>query len=369
MIVAVLGAGQLGRMLAIAGAPLGLRCRFLDPVPDSPASHVGEQIVASYNEPGALARFISGAAVTTYEFENVPAATASYLERHGHVFPPSRALEIAQDRLLEKQFFREMGVGTPEYAPIDSDPDLAGALARMGTPSILKTRRMGYDGKGQALLRDPRSAGAARRSLGSQPLILEGFVPFERELSIIAVRSRTGETAFYPLVQNEHRSGILFRSIAPAPGLTMAMQREAEAIAGAAMDALGYVGVLVIELFEVGGRLLVNEMACRVHNSGHWTIEGAETSQFENHLRAILGLPLGSTAARAPSVMLNLLGSTPPPEALLADRALRLHLYGKEPRPGRKIGHVTICDSDEASLATRAARAAALIEASTVLSA
>lgn len=369
MIVAVLGAGQLGRMLALAGAPLGLRCRFLDPAPDSPASHVGEQIVAAYDEPGALARLIDGAAATTYEFENVPAATAAYLERHGHVHPPARALETAQDRAVEKAFFRSLGAATPEFAAIDSEADLAGALSRIGAPSILKTRRMGYDGKGQAAIRDARAAGAAWRSLGGQPLTLEAFVPFDRELSIIAARSTSGETAFYPLVQNEHREGILFRSAAPAPGLTAALQREAEAIATAALDALRYVGVLVIELFEVGGRLLVNEMACRVHNSGHWTIEGAETSQFENHLRAILGLPLGSTAARGGSVMLNLVGGTPPAAALLEDRRLRLHLYGKAPRPGRKVGHVTLVDSDGESLAARAARAAALVEASTALNA
>ncbi len=369
MIVSILGAGQLGRMLALAGAPLGLRCRFLDPTPNSPAADVGEQIVAAYDEPDALARLIADAAVTTYEFENVPAPTAAYLERHGHVFPPSRALQIAQDRVLEKEFFRALGVETPPFAAVDAEPDLAGAAARIDTPCVLKTRRMGYDGKGQIVLRDPRAAGAAWRTLGGQPLILEGFVPFERELSIIAVRSRTGETAFYPLVQNEHRSGILFQSIAPAPGLTPALQAEAEAIAGAALDALRYVGVLVIELFEVSGRLLVNEMACRVHNSGHWTIDGADTSQFENHLRAILGMPLGSTAPRAPSVMLNLVGSVPPLGDLLADRALRLHLYAKQPRPGRKLGHLTITDPDPASLAQRVARARALVEAATVLSA
>lgn len=368
MIVAVLGAGQLGRMLALAGAPLGVRCRFLDPAADGPASHVGEQIVAPYDNPDALAELVSGAAVTTYEFENVPARAAAFLERHGSVYPPSRALELAQDRLLEKQFFASLGAPTPAFEAVDSEVDLHAAVGRLGLPAVLKTRHMGYDGKGQAVLRGAGDVAEAWRRLGDRPLILESFVRFERELSIIAVRSRTGETAFYPLVQNEHRSGILFQSVAPAPGLTPEIQAEAESIAGAALDALGYVGVLVIELFQSGGRLMVNEMACRVHNSGHWTIDGAATSQFENHLRAILGWPLGSCAPRGLSVMFNLIGSAPPIGGLLSDPHVRLHLYGKSPRPGRKIGHATLVDVDEHVLHARAAHARALIERSTVLS-
>ncbi len=361
MIVGVLGAGQLGRMLALAGIPLGLRFRFLDPTPDSPAGQLAEQIVGRYDDPAALDRFATGLAAVTYEFENVPVAAARHLAERVPVFPSPEALETAQDRLTEKTFFAQLGIPTPPFAAVSAEADLVPALARIGLPAVLKTRRGGYDGKGQWVVRSQSEAAAAWAEAGGRPLILEGFVPFTRELSILAVRGQDGATAFYPLVENAHRDGILRRSLAPAPGITPALQAQAEGYAGAALDALGYVGVLAIELFQVGEQLLVNEMAPRVHNSGHWTIEGATTSQFANHLRAGVGLPLGATDAVGVSAMLNLIGTLPDPVAVLVVPGAHLHLYGKEPRPGRKLGHVTLCAPDPATLVPRLARLAALI--------
>ena len=304
----------------------------------------------------------------TYEFENVPVAAARFLAERVPVYPPPAALEAAQDRLVEKTFFQKLGVATPPFAPVDSQADLDAAIAQIGLPAVLKTRRLGYDGKGQIILREPADAATAWAALGDAPLILEGWVPFERELSILAARGRNGETAFFPLVENHHRDGILRLSLAPAPGITPALQSAAEQIASRALAALDYVGVLAIELFqvtrglEIGGRgwtgasspvprpsslvTVVNEMAPRVHNSGHWTIEGAETSQFEQHLRAVLGLPLGATAARGFSAMVNLIGALPDPAAVLAIPGAHLHLYGKQPRAGRKLGHITLRADD-----------------------
>jgi 5-(carboxyamino)imidazole ribonucleotide synthase len=374
--IGILGAGQLGRMLALAGYPLGLRFRFLDPAPESPAGQLAEQVVAGYDDRAALERFASGLALVTYEFENVPVAAARLLGGLAPVYPPPAALEAAQDRLVEKRFFERLGVPTPPFAPVDDRAGLDAAVAAIGLPAVLKTRRLGYDGKGQAVLRAPEDVEPAWRALGGQPLILEGFVPFSRELSILAVRGRDGATACYPLVENEHRGGILHRSIAAAPGVTPALQATAEEYARRALDALGYAGVLAIELFEVdergagpggaagaGRRLLVNEMAPRVHNSGHWTIEGAATSQFENHLRATLGLPLGSTAARGHAAMLNLIGVIPEAAPILELPEAHLHLYGKEPRPGRKLGHVTLRADDPLALAERVARVERLLDA------
>jgi 5-(carboxyamino)imidazole ribonucleotide synthase len=351
--VGVLGGGQLGRMLALAGYPLGLRFRFLDPAADAPAGHLGELIVGDYGDPLALERFAVDLQVVTYEFENVPVQCARELARRVAVSPPPEALETAQDRLLEKAFFQKLGVPTPPFAPVDSPDDLLEAIGRLGLPAVLKTRRLGYDGKGQRVIGTRQEAEAAWTGLGRGPLLLERFVPFEREVSILAVRSSGGATAFYPLVENHHREGILRLSLAPAPRLTRDLQAQAEACAARVLESLEYVGVLAIELFEAGGHLLANEMAPRVHNSGHWSIEGAETSQFENHLRALLGLPLGSTAARGHSAMLNLIGAIPDPAVVLAVPGARLHLYGKAPRPGRKLGHVTVTADDPAALRVR----------------
>ena len=319
-LVGCIGGGQLGRMLALAGAPLGVRMRFLDPAPDACAGQVGELVVGAYDDPAALARVARGVDALTYEFENVPVEAA----RSVGAIPDAHALELGQDRLVEKELFRRLGIPTAPF----------GSLADTGLPALVKSRRLGYDGKGQRLVE-------ADEALGEDELA-EGVVPFDRELSIVAVRGRDGDTRFYPLAENEHRGGILAVSRAPAPD---ASQSEAETIATKLLDDLGYVGVLAVELFEVGGRLLANEFAPRVHNTGHWTIDGAETSQFENHVRAVLGLQLGSTAAHGVSVMANLVGGVPALERLLAVPRAHLHLYGKEPRPGRKLGHVTLVDA------------------------
>lgn len=340
--VGVLGAGQLGRMLALAGIPLGLRFRFLDPARESPAGQVAEHICGDYADPAALAQFACGLDVVTYEFENVPVETVCSLAAAVPVYPPPHALAAAQDRLSEKTLFRSLGIPAPEFAAVSTEEQLQAAVERIGLPSVLKTRRMGYDGKGQAVLREPSDIAPAFARLGAQPLLLEGFVPFDREVSVIAVRSVRGETVCYPLVENVHREGILRMSTAPAADVAPGIQAQAERCARLVLDALDYVGVLAIELFDVGGTLYSSEMAPRVHNSAHWTIEGAETSQFENHLRAILDLPLGSTAARGHSRMFNLIGSTPDPSDVLAVPGAHLHVYGKSARPGRKLGHVTL---------------------------
>jgi 5-(carboxyamino)imidazole ribonucleotide synthase len=350
MNVGVLGGGQLGRMLALAGYPLGLRFRFLDLSPLAPAGHLAELHNGDYEDADVLERFADKLDVVTYEFENVPVASARLLAERVPVYPPARALEVAQDRLTEKTFFQSLNISTPPFVAVDSEESFRSALRQIGLPAVLKTRRMGYDGKGQIVLREPGDAEYAWRILGDVPQILEGFVPFRRELSVLSVRGRSGEAAFYPLVENHHREGMLRLSLAPAPGLTAELQSQAEDYARRVLEALGYVGVLAIELFEVDGRLLANEMAPRVHNSGHWTIEGAVTSQFENHLRAVLGLPLGSTAAVGHAAMINLIGSTPPPETVLRVPRAHLHLYGKSPAAGRKLGHVTIVEKTETAL-------------------
>lgn len=353
VIVGVLGGGQLGRMLALAGYPLGLRCRFLDPAADAPAGHLAEHITGDYGNPETLERFAAGVDVVTYEFENVPVDAARALARHAPVIPPPEALEVAQDRLSEKTLFARLGIPTAPFEPVETREELDAALQRTGLPAVLKTRRLGYDGKGQVVLREPADAGPAWESLGSVPLILEGFVQFERELSVLAVRGRSGETAYYPLVHNEHQEGILRVSIAPVQDLSPEVQAQAEGYARRVLEALGYVGVLAIELFGIGDALLANEMAPRVHNSGHWTIEGAETSQFENHLRAVAGLPLGAITPRGHSAMLNIIGAPPDSAAVLRVPGAHLHLYGKAPRPGRKLGHVTLRADDPLTLAAR----------------
>jgi 5-(carboxyamino)imidazole ribonucleotide synthase len=341
MKIGVLGAGQLGRMLALAGYPLGLSFRFFDPVETSCVEELAPRVRGEYEDPDGLERFANGLDAITYEFENVSVGAARHLERFAPVFPPPAALEASQDRLTEKSLFRELGIDTPPFADVNSQGGLADAVARIGLPAVLKTRRMGYDGKGQLVLRTEADVEAAWEALGGRPLILEGFVPFDREVSILAARGRDGATAFYPLIENHHAGGILRLSLAPAPELDPALQARAEEYAKRLLDRLGYVGVLALELFQVGGELLANEMAPRVHNSGHWTIEGAETSQFENHVRAVAGLPLGSTALRGYSAMVNLIGTTPSREDVLTIEGAHLHLYGKEPRAGRKLGHIT----------------------------
>ena len=309
-------------MLGLAGLPLGLSFRFLDPSPEAPAQEVGELVVGAFDDSAALARLAAGADVVTYEFENVPVDAV----RAVSPLPSCLALELGQDRLVEKELFARLGIPTARF----------GSLATTGLPALVKSRRLGYDGKGQRRLEAPGEVGVGE--------LAEEIVPFDRELSIVAVRGLTGETRVWPLAENAHRDGILRVSVAPAPA---APQREAEDLATLLLVELGYVGVLALELFEVDGRLLANEYAPRVHNTGHWTIDGAVTSQFENHLRAILGLPLGLTDALAPSVMINLIGGAPAPEELLRLPGAHLHLYGKEPRRARKIGHLTLVGAPE----------------------
>jgi 5-(carboxyamino)imidazole ribonucleotide synthase len=353
MKIGVLGGGQLGQMMALAGYPLGFRLRFLDRAADAPAGHVAECVTASFEDYESLKRFAEQRDAVTYEFENIPAATARFLSGQVPRFmPPPRALEIAQDRLAQKQFFRKLEIPVPAFAPIVARADIEPALAVTGLPAVLKTRRWGYDGKGQSVVHDAADAGRAWETIGGSPLIAESFVEFDRELSLVCVRSVTGETVFYPLAENHHRQGILRLSLAPAARLAPGQQQTAETYARKIFMELGYAGVLTIEFFSRDGLLLANEMATRVHNSGHWTIEGAETSQFENHLRAIAGLPLGLTSPRGYSAMVNFIGTVPDTRALLEIPGIHLHLYGKSARPGRKLGHATVCSPSREILDT-----------------
>jgi len=351
--IGILGGGQLGYMLALAGYPLGLHFRFLDPSPEAPVGRIAQRVTADYSDHAALDKFASGLELVTYEFENVPVEAAKFLAERVPVYPPPAALEAAQDRLSEKNLFQELAISTTEFLPVPKRADLDPAVGQLGLPAVLKTCRMGYDGKGQWFLRTAEDIAKVKAELPKVPLILERFVSFTRELSILAVRSGSGETAFYPLVENHHRGGILRLSLAPAPQLDPRVQRVAEDIARRVMEALKYVGVLAIEFFEHQGRLLANEMAPRVHNSGHWTIEGAITSQFENHLRAVIGLPLGSTGAAGHCAMVNLIGDLPESSEVLTVPDAHLHLYGKAARRGRKLGHVTLRAASPERLALR----------------
>ena len=342
MRVGILGGGQLGRMIALAGYPLGVRCTVLDPSAEACAAQVCDHIRGEFDDLQALYRLVQASDVITYEFENVPVESARWLAERVPVFPPPRALEVSQDRLVEKSFFQSLGIPTPPFAAVDERTDFDNALAEIGLPAVLKTRRFGYDGKGQAVIHTRDEAEAGWEKLGGRPLILEGFVPFDRELSILAARGRDGQIATYPLVENEHRDGILHRSVAPAGDTGEELTERASEYAARVLAELDYVGVLAIEWFQDGPRLLANEMAPRVHNSGHWTIEGAYVSQFENHLRAVCGLPLGRCDAAGWSAMFNFIGTVLPAAEVLKHPEARLHDYGKSPRPGRKVGHVTL---------------------------
>ncbi|HET6432133.1 5-(carboxyamino)imidazole ribonucleotide synthase [Dyella sp.] len=360
-VLGILGGGQLARMLALAAAPLGVRCVVVDGAADACAGQVAALTVAAWDDKPALAAFASTVDVATFDFENVPAQTAHRLAEQLPVFPNPSALAVAQDRLTEKTLFRECGLATPEFVPVDTREELQRALAITGVPAILKTRRLGYDGKGQFRLHSLADADAAWMALGAQAsahgLILEAFVPFERELSVLAVRGRDGEFRTWPLTRNWHTDGVLSLSLAPAPDID-ALQPRATALAKTLAERLDYVGVFALELFVKDGQLLGNEMAPRVHNSGHWTIEGSHTSQFENHVRAVLGLPLGDTGARGLSVMFNWIGELPAKEPLLRAVDGHWHDYGKEARPGRKVGHATLCAPDATTLADRVAAVA-----------
>jgi len=342
--VGILGGGQLARMLALAGAPLGLRFLVLDSTPDACAAQFVPLLQADYRDEVALAEYAAKVDVATFDFENVPAESAQWLSERIPVFPSPRALAVAQDRLAEKSLFRELGIPVPVFADIHSRSELDRAMAVVGTPAILKTRRLGYDGKGQFRIKSGADVEAAWQSLGAQAatvgLILEQFVSFQREVSVIAVRGRDGEFRSWPLTENWHESGILAASLAPAL-LPEDLDATAVAHARRVAEALDYVGVFALELFLKDGELFANEMAPRVHNSGHWTIEGAETSQFQNHLRAVLGLPLGSTRMLGHACMLNWIGAMPDANAVLSEASGHWHDYGKSPREGRKVGHAT----------------------------
>ncbi|MBZ6077329.1 5-(carboxyamino)imidazole ribonucleotide synthase [Microvirga puerhi] len=343
----ILGGGQLGRMMAMAAADLGLRTHIYAPERNSPAFDVAaEHTVAAYEDEAALVRFAKAVDVVTYEFENVPAATAAILGAHAPLAPNAHALAVSQDRLMEKTFVAELGIATAPFAAVAGETDLVGALERIGRPAVLKTRRFGYDGKGQVMIRPDTDPAEAFAAIGRAPAILEGFVPFEREVSVVAARTAAGAFAAYDLCANEHRHHILATTRIPA-GVSRGTEEAAFEIARSIAEALDYVGVLAVELFlltgEDGERLVVNEIAPRVHNSGHWTLGGAVTSQFEQHVRAICGWPLGATGRLGRVEMQNLIGDDAHAwEQVLAEPGAHLHLYGKaEARPGRKMGHVT----------------------------
>lgn len=342
MTIGVLGAGQLGAMLALAGYPLGYDFLFLDRSADTPAGRMAPVLAGDFDDRQLLRRLARRCEVISFDWENVSVGALRAVTRSTgtRVAPPLRVLAAAQDRLAEKRAFERLGIPTNRFMPVDSPRALAHAMRRIGLPGVLKTRRMGYDGRGQCLLREPGDAAAAWGRLGAVPLLYEQFVPFDHEASLIGVRSRSGQIAIYPLNRNFHAGGILRLTLAPwhAPGLW----RAAAASLRRLLEAYRYVGVLTLEFFVQRGRLIANEMAPRVHNSGHWTIEGAATSQFENHLRAIMGLPLGATRALGHSAMINLIGRMPAPAGLLAEPGLHLHCYGKTARPGRKLGHCTL---------------------------
>lgn len=353
MRVGILGGGQLGRMIALAGYPLGIPTRLFESSEGACGGQVTELFVGDYLDHQALEQFATDLDVVTYEFENVPVESAEFLAERLPVYPPPRSLEVAQDRLVEKTFFRDLGVPTTGFRPVDSLQDLRSAAAELGYPLVLKTRRMGYDGKGQVILQGGADLESGLAELGGSNLIAEAFVEFDRELSILSVRAQDGEVRFYPLVENQHHQGILRVSRAPAGDVTPQLQATAQEYATSALNSLHYVGVLAIEFFAAGRQLMANEMAPRVHNSGHWTIEGAETSQFENHLRAVAGLPLGSTAPRGHSIMVNIIGEPPSTKMVLGVESAHLHLYGKTSRPGRKLGHVTLRGDDVAKVEQR----------------
>lgn len=350
--IGVLGGGQLGRMLALAGYPLGLQFRFYDEVADAPSGQVGPLVVGKFDDVQALDRLAQGLDVVTYEFENVPVTSAEHLSKSVQVHPSPKALAAAQDRLVEKQTFVELGVTTNAFKAVDTREQLVDAAKELGLPMVVKTRRHGYDGKGQMVVRNESDLDTCWRTLGNRALIAEQFVAFDREASILAVRGRDGAIAFYPLVENVHVNGILRVSRAAAnPG--SAMQLAAERHAKRIMEHFGYVGVLAIEFFVREGQLIANEMAPRVHNSGHWSIEGAACSQFENHIRAVAGLPLGRCEVRGASAMVNIIGANPSDDAMremLTTPGVHLHLYGKEPRAGRKLGHATVVGASRAAI-------------------
>lgn len=355
MVIGILGGGQLARMLALAGKPLGLQFLFLDPSEEACAEELGEHLQGNYTDRELLMQMAERCDVVTYEFENIPVEVIDFMAEITPVYPPAKALAVGQDRLTEKNFFRDLGIATAPYYAVDNFERLQEVMPEIGWPAILKTRRFGYDGKGQAISRSAVDLFEAWRQLEGSPAIVEGFVPFRREVSIIAARNVSGAIVYYPLSENQHRGGILrlAKSCENDP-----LQASAESIITKLLEALDYVGILALELFDVDGQLVANEFAPRVHNSGHWTIEGSEISQFENHLRAILDLPLGVTKTRGFAAMQNFIGGIPSLKDVLTLPNVHLHLYNKLPRKGRKVAHATVrSDSCEALIGRIAALA------------
>ena len=353
MTVGIVGGGQLARMMALAGYPLGLQFLSLDRDARTPAAQVAPALAGEFTDPALLDELARRSEVVTFDWENVPLAALDRIADQVRIAPPRAALATAQDRLNEKTLFDTLRIPTNRYVPVETQAELDAAVAKLGLPGVLKTRRLGYDGKGQAVLRKAADVARAWRDLGGVPLLYEEFVPFDYEVSIIGVRGAKGEIRTWPLNRNLHQDGVLRLTRAPwrAPAIEAAAVRHVRRV----LAHFDYVGVLTIEFFVRRGRLVANEIAPRVHNSGHWTIEGAMTSQFENHVRAILGLPLGDTSARGHSAMVNLLGHLPARAALLKEKSLFLHDYGKEPRPGRKLGHCTLVAQTAAERDRRAA--------------
>ncbi len=344
--IGIIGGGQLGQMLGYAGAALDVECLFLEPNPDAPASTAGELLPYGYDDPQGLDLLAQRARTVTYEFENVPVDSVVRIAHEVNVFPTAEALQAAQDRLHEKRLFRELGIPTPEFHAVDSQATLERAAEALGFPFVLKTRRLGYDGKGQVVIRNAPDMGPAWENLGGVALLAEAWIAFDIEVSMIGARNTRGNTAFYPLTQNAHKDGILRTSRAPAGDTILtALASDYHSKLTARLD---YVGVLALELFVVGDQLIANEIAPRVHNSGHWTIEGTPSSQFENHLRAVSGMPLGETGALGFAAMENLIGTLPGNLEEIRKRGFYVHDYGKAPRPGRKLGHITLVAESEA---------------------
>ncbi len=357
--IGVLGGGQLGRMMALAGYPLNLAFSFFDNNPGCPSAHLGELYGDAEYSAESLQAFIDSADVFTYEFENIPAQWVEAIAAQKPVFPGVKSLATSQNRLNEKQLFKKLNIPSARYEEINTEGQLRRAVELLGLPLVIKTVTMGYDGKGQFLLKTPEQIPEAWELLGKQvPLMAEEFIQFKRELSIIAVRGRSGDTVCYPLTENAHHRGILSHSIAPAPLVDNDTQLSAERYISSILHEMEHVGAVTLEMFETRHGLMANETAPRVHNSGHWTIEGAHCSQFENHVRAVAGLPLGYTAANKPTAMINIIGIHPKPEDILRIPDAHLHLYGKEEREGRKLGHITVTADNHHELELRVQRIA-----------
>jgi len=357
--IGILGGGQLARMMALAGIPLGFEFSFLDPSAEACAKSLGSLVQADFADADAASKMAEAIDIATYDFENVPAASATAVAAVKPMYPGVTALEACQDRWVEKNLVAGLDIPVPSFEPVKSRTDLMAACQKLGFPSVLKTRRLGYDGKGQAVLRQQEDMERAWQRFGDFELILESFVPFDAECSVIGVRSLSGEIRFWPVSRNHHVNGVL--TLSRAGGLNDQIQAAAEKVGRRLLQHFDYVGIMTVEFFVRDGTLLVNEIAPRVHNSGHWTIDGSTTSQFDNHIRAITGLPLGSTAQTNHALMFNWLGELPDRDALLEVEGLHWHDYGKSPRPGRKLGHATVTAPDAASLQQRANQVANLL--------